>query len=126
MNHHSLIAEIRSLALILLALFVAGSIGLIDVGFGLGVALGGATMLGSFEIGNRMVVRLGQQVQAGLSPKAAGLVLFKLPVVGAVLWLLLTRFDPYAIVLGGSVVVLAIIGTAVVGLFRTTAVGEEV
>jgi hypothetical protein len=126
MNHHTPIAEIRSLALILLALFVAGSIGWMDAGFALGVALGGATMLGSFEIGNRMVVRLGQQVAEGLSPKAAGLVLFKLPVVGAVLWLLLTRFDPYGIVLGGSVVVLAIIGTAIVGLFRTTAMGEEV
>ena len=125
MNHHTLIADIRILALILLALFVAGSIGLMDAGFALGVAFGGATMLGSFEIGNRMVVRLGQQVAEGLSPKAAGLVLFKLPVVGAVLWLLLTRFDPYAIVLGGSVVVLAIIGTAIVRLFRTTAVGEE-
>ena len=65
-------------------------------------------MMGSFLFGGWTAARLGQMATSGVSGGAALLVVLKLPVLGLSLWVLFKHFDPFAVVAGGSVVVLSI------------------
>ena len=111
------------------------SVGLIAVGamvgavwFGtqvaVGVAGGGVVMLLSFIGGGWSLHRAGQAAAHGSTRMAAGLVLLKLPVLGMALWWLFQRFDPIAVVAGGSAVMVSIVLSALAetsGLIRKEA-----
>ena len=92
-------------------------------GEALGVVAGGAVMLLSFVGGGWSLRRAGQAAAGGSARLAAGLVVLKLPVLGLALWMLFQRFDPIAVVAGGSVVMVSIFVSAVVQV--AVPVGEE-
>ena len=93
------------------------------VGEALGVVAGGVVMLLSFVGGGWSLQRAGQAAAGGSARLAAGLVVLKLPILGLALWMLFQRFDPIAVVAGGSVVMVSIFASAVVQ--AAVPVGEE-
>ena len=79
----------------------------------LGVLGGGLVMFLSFVGGGWAVHRVGQAAEQGFQRGAAALVVLKLPILFAALWMLFQRFDPIAVVVGGSAVMLSIVLSAV-------------
>lgn len=104
-----LIRSVLSLAIGLLAALTLGGTMVMDGGFGLGVLMGGVVMVLSFLMGGRTVQRVSEAVEAGRTGGAAGVAMIKLPLLVLAVWMLLERFDPMAVALGGSVVVVAVV-----------------
>jgi len=102
---------IRSILQLAVGLLLAGTVGafiFVDQDAALGVLCAGLVMMGSFIFGGWTAARLGKMATSGSSAGAALLVVLKLPVLGLSLWVLFKHFDPFAVVAGGSVVVLSI------------------
>lgn len=102
---------IRSILQLAVGLLLVGTVGafiFVDQDAALGVLCAGLVMMGSFLFGGWTAARLGQMATSGVSGGAALLVVLKLPVLGLSLWVLFKHFDPFAVVAGGSVVVLSI------------------
>ena len=77
------------------------------------VFVGGLAMLASFGASVWLSRRVTAAVEQGFSTGAAGLILVKLPVLIIVLWGLFDRFDVLGVVLGGCVMVSAVVIDAV-------------
>ena len=107
---------IRRIIRLSVGLLVAG-VAYAQVAFGqdiaLGVLGGGLVMFLSFVGGGWAVHRVGQAAEQGFQRGAAALVVLKLPILFAALWMLFQRFDPIAVVVGGSAVMLSIVLSAV-------------
>ncbi len=93
----------------LLLLLVVGAWQLVSVDAGFGVLMGGVVMLLSFAFGGFTVRRVSQAAEAGMTGGASGLAMVKLPALVMALWMLLERFDPISVVIGGSVVTIAVV-----------------
>ncbi len=87
-----------------------------DMELASGILAGGLLMFGSFIFGCWTVSKMGTAGSHG----AAGLVAMKLPVLGLAIWTLFGHFDPLAVVLGGSVMVVSIVLVAVMNLAAPT------
>jgi hypothetical protein len=96
-------------------LVVAVSLGGVfaGVGFAQSVLAGGLAMLASFGASVWLSRRVTAAVEQGFSTGASGLILVKLPVLVIVLWGLFDRFDVLGVVLGGCVMVSAVVIDAV-------------
>jgi hypothetical protein len=96
-------------------LVVAVSLGGVfaGVGFAQSVLVGGLAMLASFGASVWLSRRVTAAVEQGFSTGASGLILVKLPVLVIVLWGLFERFDVLGVVLGGCVMVSAVVIDAV-------------
>jgi hypothetical protein len=96
-------------------LVVAVSLGGVfaGVGFAQSVLAGGLAMLASFGASVWLSRRVTAAVEQGFSTGASGLILVKLPVLVIVLWGLFERFDVLGVVLGGCVMVSAVVIDAV-------------
>ncbi len=124
MNTTPMIRRIIPLSVGLIALGATAGAVWFSANAALGVAGGGVVMLLSFIGGGWSLHRAGQAAAHGSTRMAAGLVLLKLPVLGLALWWLFQRFDPIAVVAGGSVVMVSIVLSALaetVGLVRKEA-----
>ena len=93
----------------LLLLLVVGAWGWQGSDAGFGVLMGGVVMLLSFAFGGWTVRRVGEAAEAGMTGGASGLTMVKLPALVIAIWMLLERFDPIAVVVGGSVVTIAVV-----------------
>jgi hypothetical protein len=99
----------RAVCLLLVGALVAFIF--VDGDAAMGVLCAGMVMMGSFVFGGLTVARIGQMASAGVSAGAALIAVLKLPVLGLSLWMLFKHFDPFPVVVGGSVVVVSIILT---------------
>jgi hypothetical protein len=97
------------MAIGLLSLLSVGAWAVVGANAALGVLLGGVVMLLSFALGGLAVRRLSQAAEAGMTGGGAGLSMLKLPALVMAIWLLLERFDPIAVVIGGSVVMISVV-----------------
>jgi hypothetical protein len=104
-----MIRSIIQLAVCLLAVGALAALVFVGKDAGLGVLCAGLVMMGSFIFGGWTASRIGQMASAGVSAGAAMVAMLKLPVLGLSLWMLFKHFDPFAVVAGGSVVVVSII-----------------
>lgn len=103
------IRSVFSMAIGLLSLLSVGAWAVVGANAALGVLLGGVVMLLSFALGGLAVRRLSQAAEAGMTGGGAGLSMLKLPALVMAIWLLLERFDPIAVVIGGSVVMISVV-----------------
>ncbi len=107
---------IRRIIRLSVGLLIAGVV-YAQVTFGqdiaLGVMGGGLVMFLSFVGGGWAAHRVGQSAEQGFQRGAAALVILKLPMLFGALWMLFQRFDAIAVVVGGSVVMLSIVLSAV-------------
>lgn len=96
-------------------LVVAVSVGGVfaGVGFAQSVLVGGLAMLLSFGASVWLSRRVSAAVDQGFSSGASGLIMVKLPVLIIVLWGLFVRFDVLGVVLGGCVMVSAVVIDAI-------------
>jgi len=96
-------------------LVVVVALGTLWVGtdFGAAALAGGVAMLASFGASAFLARRLSAAVEQGFSSGASGLMMIKLPVLVIALWVLFERFDVLGVVVGGTVVVAAVIIDAV-------------
>ena len=109
-----MIRRIIPIAIGLLAAGAVAAFAWFGAGEAIGVFAGGVVMLLSFVGGGWSLQRAGQAAAGGSARLAAGLVVLKLPILGMALWMLFQRFDPLAVVAGGSVVMVSIFVSAVV------------
>lgn len=123
MNASPTIRRIIGISLVLLSAGVISSLYVWGSTTAYGVLGGGAVMFLSFLGGGWAIHRAGQAASMGAGRAATGLVLLKLPVLGCALWMLFQRFEPVAVVAGGSVVLLSIVLSAMVQI--ALPVGEE-
>ena len=93
----------------LLSLLVMGAWMIVDSDAGFGVLMGGVVMLLSFAFGGWTVRRVSEAAEAGMTGGAGGLAMVKLPALVMAIWMLLERFDPISVVVGGSVVTIAVV-----------------
>ncbi len=70
---------------------------------------GGIVMFLSFLGGGWSVHRIGRAASAGATGGAAAIVILKLPILCLALWTLFKNYDPMAVVVGGSVVMVSIV-----------------
>ena len=113
MNKTPMIRRIMRLSVGLLIVGVVCAQMLYGQDIAFGVLGGGFVMFLSFIGGGWAVHRVGQAAEQGFKRGAAALVVLKLPVLFGALWMLFQRFDPFAVVAGGSVVMLSIVLSAV-------------
>jgi len=102
------IRSVYRVAIGLLVVLVLGSRMLVDGSFSQGVLMGGLAMLGSFSLGGWLIRRASTSAHRGAAG-AALLMMLKLPLLGIVLWQLLTHFDVLGVVLGGSIVTASVL-----------------
>ena len=93
----------KAIALLAIGSVVAGAFG--GTSAGIGFILGGLLMLGSFGAGYWMT---SPDADGNYSqPRILALTTLKFPIVGFLGWVLLTRFPPAAVVVGGMTLVVA-------------------
>ena len=109
MMANPLIRSVLRMAIGLLVLLTIGGALAQGNDFGAGVMMGGVVMLLSFMLGGRLVSKLSDAASAGVVGGGGGVAMVKLPVLVLAIWALVERFDPLAVVLGGSVVTIAIV-----------------
>ena len=119
MNTTHPIRSVFSMAIGLLSLLVMGAWLVIGVNAGLGVLMGGVVMLLSFALGGLAVRRVSQAAEAGMTSGAAGLSVLKVPALVMAIWMLLQHFDPIAVVIGGSVVMISVVLQASLEILNT-------
>ena len=103
------IRSVFRLAIGLLIVLVVGAWQVVSMDAAQGVLMGGVLMLASFAMGGLTVRRVSQAAEAGMTGGAAGLTAIKIPVLIVAIWMLLKHFDPIPVVVGGSVVMVAIV-----------------
>lgn len=114
------IRSVFQLAIGLLMLLVVGAWQLVDMDAAQGVLMGGVVMLVSFALGGLTARRVGQAAEAGMKGGAAGLTVLKIPALILAIWMLLKHFDPISVVVGGSVVMVAVVMQAALEIMRPT------
>ena len=100
-------------AIQLLAVAVVLSTALVGTAFGASVLAGGVVMLASFGVSALMARRVSAAVEKGHTSGASGATMIKLPVLMLVIWALFERFDVLGVVVGGSVMVAAVVIDAI-------------
>ena len=114
------IRSVFRLAIGLLIVLVVGAWQVVSMDAAQGVLMGGVVMLASFAMGGLTVRRVSQAAEAGMTGGAAGLTAIKLPVLILAIWMLLKHFDPIPVVVGGSVVMVAIVMQAALEILHPT------
>ena len=114
------IRSVFRLAIGLLIVLVVGAWQMVSMDAAQGVLMGGVLMLASFAMGGLTVRRVSQAAEAGMTSGAAGLTAIKIPVLIVAIWMLLKHFDPIPVVVGGSVVMVAIVLQAALEILHPT------
>lgn len=114
------IRSVFRLAIGLLMVLAVGAWQLFDVDAAQGVLMGGVLMLTSFALGGLTVRRVSQAAEAGIKAGAAGLTVLKIPALIVAIWMLLKHFDPIPVVVGGCVVMVAVVMQAALEILLPT------